>query len=316
MNEDRSILAAFRKARKAGVGAALATVVKVTGSSYRRPGAKMLITADGEISGSVSGGCLERDLIRRAHWAIDRSEPQMIRYDSRIDGDEVEPAREIQTPGPGCGGVIEVFVNPAPDEHLASLERAHRERRRIAFPIVLPGGESYLDILSPPVSLILFGAGQDAVAAARIAQEIGWQTRVVNCRSSLPLPRPLFGEVDAFLSCDPDQILERVEIRPGSIAFVMTHNYEHDRAILRQIVVRPVRYIGLLGPRARSERLLAEIAEERIPIPTDLIHFPMGLDIGGETPQAIALSALAEALAVLSGRKGGFLRERPGPIHG
>jgi xanthine dehydrogenase accessory factor len=316
MNENRSILAAFKKAKQAGVAAALATVVKVTGSAYRRPGAKMLITADGEISGSISGGCLERDLIRRARRAMDRLEPTMVRYDTRGDGDEDENALRIQSGGLGCEGVIEIFINPAPDEHLASLERAHRERQNVEFPVVLPDGEEFRDVLSPPVSLIIFGAGHDAVPMARLAQAIGWQTTIVDCRSSFSMPRRLFGDVGAFISCDPERILERVEIPSESLAFLMTHNYEHDRAILKQIVGHPLKYIGLLGPRARSERLLSEIEKEKIRIPSDRLHFPMGLDIGGETPQAIALSALAEAQAVLSGRKGEFLRERPGPIHG
>lgn len=316
MNEDRAILAKFNEARQTGLAVALATIVTVTGSSYRRPGAKMLITENGEISGSISGGCLERDLIRRALQAIDTSEPALIHYDTRADRDDDESESLIQSAGLGCEGVIEIFINPAPDAHLGSLERAHREMQSFEFSNVLPDGKEFLDLLSPPISLIIFGAGHDAIPMVRLAHEIGWDTTLVDCHSSFPAPRRLFGDVTGFISCDPEQILERVKIRSESPGFLMTHNYAHDRAILKQIFRKPMKYLGLLGPRTRSERLLAEIKKENIRIPSEILHFPMGLDIGGDTPQAIAFSALAAAQAFLSGRKGGFLSERQGPIHG
>ena len=316
MNENKLILSKFKEARQAGVAAALATIVKVTGSSFRRSGAKMLITSNGDISGSVSGGCLERDLIRRAVQAIDKLEPMLIHYDTRADRDDNEDETLIQSAGTGCEGVIDIFINPVPEVHLTSLESAHCGKKNVEFSIVLPNGEKFRDILFPPVGLIVFGAGHDAIPLVRLAGEIGWETTVVDCHSSFPMPRRLFDKVDEFISCDPGQILDCVELTSESIGFLMTHNYEHDRIILKQIFKHPIKYLGMLGPRARSERLLSEIERENIRIPWETLHFPMGLDIGGDTPQAVALSALAEAQAVLSGRKGGFLSERKGPIHG
>lgn len=316
MNENRLILEAFERSKKTGVGAALATIVRTTGSSYRRPGAKMLVSEDGEITGALSGGCLERDLIQRARWAILRSEPKVVRYDTRFDAeDEIETV--IQTTGLGCGGTIDIFINPAPDEHLRALENSFFGDETIAHLIALPDGTEFRDPLVPPTQLLIFGAGHDAVPLSRFALEMGWAITVVDSRSSYPVPKRLFGEARQLISCPADQLVQRVRITDRSVIVLMTHNFDHDRLILKQISDQQVqfRYLGLLGPRSRAERLFSELEKENVSLPADRIFYPAGLDIGGETPEAIALAILAEAQAVLSGRKGGFLRESSGPIH-
>jgi xanthine/CO dehydrogenase XdhC/CoxF family maturation factor len=313
LNEARSLLVSYKEARKTGIPSALATVVRVTGSSYRQPGAKLLVTGTGELTGSVSGGCLERDLVRQALLAIENSTPALVRYDSRADADEAEWNLPVTTIGSGCEGIVEIFIDPDPVKHLAALESACVERKKGEHVLYLPDGSVFKDILSPPVPLFIFGAGPDAVPMARLAGEIGWETTVVDLRSSLPVPRRLFGKIARIVSCAPDQVAGRIEIGPDSVLFVMTHNYHHDLAVLRLVIDLPVLYLGLLGPRSRSEKLLSEL--ETATTGKKPLHFPMGLDIGGDTPQAVALSALAEAQAVLNGKKGGFLALRKGSIH-
>jgi len=314
MNENRLLLEFYKEARRSDTSAALVTVTRVTGSSYRRPGAKMLVTAKGNIAGSVSGGCLERDIVRRALLAIEQSEPALVRYDTHSDNQEDEPAFPVTTIALGCEGIVDIFINPWPEKHLAAIEAACANKKKTEYVIYLPDGSVYRDYLAPPVSLFIFGAGPDAVPMARVAREIGWEITVVDFRSSLPVSRRLFGEVERYLLSSPDQFLTQVEIGPDSILFIMTHNFHHDLAVLRQVIDLPAGYIGLLGPRSRSEKLLSEL--KRKASGSKALSFPMGLDIGGDNPQTVALSALAEAVAVINGKEGGFLAHRKGPIHG
>ncbi|MFI5303356.1 MAG: XdhC family protein [Nitrospiria bacterium] len=314
MNEHRTILTAYERARTKGVRAALVTIVNVLGSSYRRPGAKMLITEEGDISCAISGGCLERDVIQRACWAIHHSQARIVRYDTRVEGFDEQDSL-IQSAGLGCEGIIDVFIDPAPEAHLKAIEFAECGRQTVEYTIALPDGTAFQDVLVPPVNLIIFGAGHDAVPVSRLSLELGWDTTVVDCRSAFPAPKQLFNAVTHFISCPLENLMERMRIPNESAMLIMTHNYEHDRLILKQIVGHPVKYIGLLGPRLRGARLLSDLNTEGIPALFDRIYFPTGLDIGAETPQAIALAMLAEVQAVLAGKEGGFLRKKTEPIH-
>jgi xanthine/CO dehydrogenase XdhC/CoxF family maturation factor len=315
------ILKAYAVARERGLKCALATVVRITGSSFRTVGAKMLITEEGEISGSVSGGCLERDLIRRAILAMRTSERRVIRYDTRADVNDDNDGGGgsgalIQSAGLGCEGVIEIFLDSRPEESMHAIKRVLNEGGVIRVPLEIEGGERFEDVLTPPVRWTIFGAGHSALAVARLARELGWNTTVVDCRSAFPIPKKFFAECsDRFLQCEPERILEHLSLTPECLAVLMTHNYEHDRLILERVLPLSLRYVGLLGPRKRSERLLGELEESGLRFTRSGLRFPVGLDIGGDGPAAIALSILAEAQAVLSGRAGGALGTRAGPIH-
>jgi xanthine/CO dehydrogenase XdhC/CoxF family maturation factor len=165
----------------------------------------------------------------------------------------------------------------------------------------------------PAPELVIFGAGHDAVSMVNLAQELGWQTTVVDCRSSFQVPRRLFHRADRYFVADPAQLPAQIPLNRDSLVILMTHHFEHDRALLRQILPHHPKYVGILGPKVRAVKLLAELGA---PLQAEALHYPMGLDIGGDTPHAVALSALAEIQAVLSGRRAGFLRDRSGPIHG
>jgi xanthine/CO dehydrogenase XdhC/CoxF family maturation factor len=319
MNETQSIIKFWKLSREASQPVkkfALATVVRVQGSSYRRPGAKMLITEEGRVVGCVSGGCLERDLIRRAMDAIASQTPKLLRYDTRSDSEDDEAETYVKTVGLGCEGVIEIFLNPAPETQLKFLENSLRESATTSLSLPLPDGTEYVDVLKPIQKLMIFGAGHDAVPLVEIANLLGWQTTVVDCRSAFPTPRTFFAKADYFIKSEPDQAVNRVEVSEGTVVVTMTHNYEHDRMIIREILKKkqPI-YLGMLGPKVRSERLVQSLEAEGVPLVRDHLYYPVGLDIGGNSPESIALSIAAEIQAVLSNRDGSHLKNRVGSIY-
>ncbi len=175
----------------------------------------------------------------------------------------------------------------------------------------------FLETIIPPTPLIICGANHDAAPLARLATSVGWQVTIVDPWVGSP-PRPeRFPGAEVVLCCAPADLSARLPIEEGSFAVVMSHNVAHDAAFLAALLPTPVSYIGLLGPRRRTERLLATLREtgSTAPHDDDRLHAPVGLDIGAEDPDTIALSILAEMLAVKSGREAGFLRESPHPIH-
>ena len=320
--EIRLILAAYAEASARGARCALATVVNVEGSSYRRPGARMLLTDDGQIMGCVSGGCLERDLVQRAGVLRSSAPPAqsalLIRYDTRDD----LPEGELSV-GLGCNGLVDIWLEllPLDGKHtvLGRLGELLREKRAGAVVVRnAEGAELLTENFSPPTPWVLFGAGQDAIPMARFASELGWEVTVVDCRSSLPMPRASFAEIAEHVTATPETACAKVELSPATCAIVMTHNFDHDLEILARLIPSPARYIGMLGPRKRAERLLSELASRGLRF-TDAqlarLHAPVGLDIGAETPEEIALSVVAEVRARLSDRAAIPLRERAGPIH-
>jgi len=172
-------------------------------------------------------------------------------------------------------------------------------------------------VIRPPPRLLVFGAGPDAVPVVRIASELGWDVIVVDWRPAYAR-RESFPEASDVLLCEAERVGERVEVDETSAALVMTHHYLHDRSLLRFLLPSPIRFIGILGPRRRTESLLGELREEGAsftPQQLERLHGPAGLDIGAESPEQIALALIAEIQAVLAGRTGGWLCERKGPIH-
>jgi xanthine dehydrogenase accessory factor len=314
MNENRSIIQFYK--RDPQVRYALATVVRVFGSSYRSPGAKMIVSESGEISGSISGGCLERDLIRRAIDSFRHDQSTLIRYDTRAEADDDAGEFLVQSAGLGCEGVIEIFLEPNPARHVSAIEHCLSENRAVDFELALPDGEIYLDQIQPPHQLTLFGAGPDIIPMIDIGHALGWELSVVDCKSAFPVPRRLFNKADKIYSLPPEGILGSLTFDSQSLVALMTHNYEHDRIILEQLAELPaLKYLGILGPKVRGEKLLKELNESGKKLSAQHIHFPIGLDIGAENSQAIALSVFAEMQSILSERSGAFLKDRKNAIH-
>lgn len=328
MNELRAIVREGRAALAAGQAAVLATVVGVRGSSYRRPGARMLVTSEGWRAGSISGGCLEADVSRQAAFLVANGRAVVRTYDTSDDAG----ARL------GCGGEVEVLLEPLGDgaflEVLARVAEGRQtlslrtalEGRAGAREVRLDGGlvwrssdaplegqRCFEETLTPSPKLVLVGAGHDALPVARLAEELGWSVDVYDWRPGLLTPAR-FPTADARVTCPPDDLPARLRIEPGCVAVVMAHHLDYDAAALA-VLLRDegVRCVGLLGPRHRSAQVVALVdakGPRLTPAHRARLRAPVGLDLGAEGPAAIALSILAEAQAVLSGREGGALSRR------
>jgi xanthine dehydrogenase accessory factor len=339
VSETDEILDAAAALAASGQPMALATVVSVRGSSYRRPGARLLVPATGRPIGLISGGCLEEEAARLARQAIELDAPVLVTIDHSAEGDELWGS------GLGCRGVIELLAEPpslaegtlaalraARDDgratfHLTGLDGSRRvlsatdaeglgERSARAAlhgrPTVI--GDAVLDPILPPLQLVICGAGPDAAPLAGAGLRQGWRVDVVDPRRSFLRPDRFPGA--RLLDAMPVAAAEATGAGPWTAAVVMSHDFHRDAAFLGAFLGRGLPYLGVLGPRDRTDRLLAELASP--PDEADLValHAPAGLDIGADGSEQVAAAIVSEVLAVLHGRSGGFLRSQAGPIHG
>lgn len=370
MKEIKAIIKAYDEADKTSVGLALATVVRVEGSSYRRTGARMLIMDNGVWVGGISGGCLEGDALKRAQLAIRKSTPTLITYDTT----ENDPY-QIGV-GLGCNGVIDVLLTPLnvsdennPVEVLKRCVDASRETHVLVTITKLSGewgnvtegqvikytsvqglnvlgdgsaiqelnravseqifiGHSapyyleladgrklgcFIEILPPEISMVLMGHQYDVYPLSRLIKEMGWRLTIVAEPQKInPHIVTIADEVVAPAN------FQNIFIDNYTAIILMAHDYKTDKNNLPKALATAAPYIGMLGPRKRSEKIWRELTEEDGISPNedmDRIHAPVGLDIGAVSPEEIALSLIAEVKAALSGRDGTFLRLRPTVIH-
>lgn len=178
--------------------------------------------------------------------------------------------------------------------------------------------EALIEYIKPPLPLFIFGAGADAIPLARMAKDLGWIVTVVDHRPAF-LNTVNFPTADQFVLARPEEVAQKITLNSDAVAVVLTHDLSHDLQILRTLLPSKASYVGLLGPSKRAKLLLEKLKETGF-IPTSQqlsrFHAPVGLNIGAESPEEIALSILSEIQAFLNGRSGGFLRDHPGPIHG
>jgi xanthine dehydrogenase accessory factor len=341
---------------------AIATVVRVHGSSYRSPGARMLITDDGRWVGSISGGCLEGDALRKARLVMRDQQAQLITYDTR------EESNQQLGIGLGCNGVIDVLIQPLAQalpiiEHVVAREqplalatrldeegrgdsllmtetgevlraltentlaqrlttelRSLFEHKKSAVASVIleqQSHEFFLEYIQPTLRLILFGAGFDARPVSQLAASLGWRVEVTD--ECVPHIAPVFfPTADKLWLCQREWVDRDFAITPYTACVLMSHNYDYDRDVLKKVLRSPAPYIGLLGPRMRFNKMVAELEQQGIQLSAaDLhrIHSPIGLDIGAEAPDEIAVSIIAEIQSKFANRSGGFLKYHSGPIH-
>ncbi|MBW4661809.1 MAG: XdhC family protein [Drouetiella hepatica Uher 2000/2452] len=177
--------------------------------------------------------------------------------------------------------------------------------------------EVLIEVIHPPVPLLIFGAGYDAIPVVQLAKQLGWHVTVIDHRSTYAT-RDRFLQADKIIVCHPDELEANLTLNSRTIAVVMTHHYLHDRTLLRTLLPSPIRYLGVLGPKQRTQQLLEDLHIEGF-APTHVqqqrLHYPVGLDIGAETAEEIALAIVAEIQAVLTKHIGGMLRDRKAPIH-
>jgi xanthine dehydrogenase accessory factor len=326
------------RTRKNAEGAVLATIVKASGSSYRRAGAHMLILHNGEVVGSISGGCLEQDVIANAAKVRTRGTPLLLSYDTTKEEDVLFGV------GLGCNGVIEVWLEPLKDatpmldfcENLfekgesgvvdttfrgpnaGSRTFLHDTSKFTASTTETDedGNETFFEVLQPPVQMFIFGAGYDAIPLASFAKQLGYRVCVVDRRPAYAT-RQRFPDVDE-VAVKAASDLPTIGITKRTAAVVMSHHYLSDRDYLNALLPLPLTYLGLMGPRRRAEKMLQELREAGTLVGDEhlqKLHNPIGLDIGAEGPEEIALSILSEIRAVFADHGGGLLREKKGPIH-
>lgn len=370
MKELQKIVNEAEAARAAGKSLALATVVGIEGSAYRLPGARMLIVDGKWIAGSISGGCLEDDVVMRAREVVANDRAVVTTYDTTSDDDIVFGV------GLGCKGVITVLIEPvrrvgAGVDFVAFAKSCIEERvPGIAATVIRTEGETeaavgsrmvmrsgtlqssvadreldaeirttlreheqgtsllrviheeraaliFVERVDPPTPLVIFGAGHDAMPVARLAKDLGWHVTLVDHRPAYASPER-FPEADRIVQGSPREAATQLTLDSETLALVMTHNYLRDLELLQLLLPSPVRYLGLLGPRRRTDQLLGDLKEKGI-VPAheqlNRLYAPVGLDIGSEGPAEVAMSILAEMQAVMTRHRGGHLRERKQPIH-
>ena len=370
MKEIRSIIAAYDALDKELTSAALATVVRVEGSSYRRTGARMLVMDNGNWVGGISGGCLEGDALKRARLAITKSVSTLVTYDTTEDD-----SHQIGV-GLGCNGIIDVLFTPLifsdknnPVEILKSCLQEDRKSHILISITHLEGDweklkagdiihyqnhsslsiflnqslieeilnsinhqiaenkssnisfytddqkkiELFVEIVNPEISVIIMGHQYDIYPLCNLLNQIGWRINII--ADLQKLKGEIFNIADKVTTIDQ---VSSLPIDEFTAIILMSHDYKTDKNNLPIALATPAPYIGMLGPRIRSEKIWKELADEGNPInenDLDRIHAPIGLDIGAITPDEIALSLVAEIRASLSGREGGFLRLRKTSIH-
>ena len=291
MKEIRDILRLFERHR--GEPLALATLVASRGSSYRRPGARMLICADGTTAGSLSGGCLEEEVVRRAHDVLRNRTPELMSFDTRLRF--------------GCNGSIDIFVEKAHPDFLEQLA-ANFSGRRTCRAVTVYSGENlgtriirsdepipagaFVQEIEPAIRLLIFGEGPDSVPLRAFAEILGWEVYDID---------------------QPTELASQADSRTAAI--IKSHNYGRDFAALCQLLKLDLPYVGLLGPRKRRDQLLNAVLDEGVAIDAE-VFAPAGLDLGAETPEELALALVAEIQATFAGASAEPLRDRKAPIHG
>ncbi|MBE8991726.1 XdhC family protein [Nostoc sp. LEGE 12450] len=372
MNELQAILEGFESSQESGEITFLATVVKTQGSTYRRPGAKMLMTKTGRTIGTISAGCLENDVFEYTQQRMSDGKPILVTYDRTASEDILWGF------GLGCNGVVQVLIErlerkSIPNAIAFTQECFHKKHlgiiatvfafegevdvelgsRLLLYPngkivtdikdqyliqslsadaqaafvnqkssvnnyqLPLGSAEVFIEVIHPPTPLVIFGAGYGAVPVAKFAQALGWDVTVVDCRANETTRARFPLACDVILS-NRDIIHKHIFIDVQTIAVVMTHNYLDDLEILKMMLPSPARYIGVLGTKYRTERLLEDLSIKGI-VPTseqlNRLYSPVGIDIGAETPEEIAIAIIAEIQAVLRNRNSNFLKNRNQPIH-
>ncbi len=339
-----------------GRRAAMATVVQIEGSAYRRPGAKLLVEESGATRGGVSGGCLEADVREIAMNVMREGRPRIRHYETGADD------RTVWGLGLGCNGSVDIFVQPATSPDTLNVARSvrtllagdapfavstlvrgpaaplgrmlvtrdgppagstgapglDREIARRAEALLEAGASKCYDIEPagvftevhiPPPRLVICGAGDDAICLSAYASQVGFRVTVIDHRPAY-LTRDRFPDAERIERRAADG-LEGLPLGPRTHLVVMTHSFAHDREWIRHLLRTDAPYIGLLGPRARKDEILDQIDA----MGTDRLFAPVGLDLGADGPEQVAVSILAELLAVRAASAPHHLREKDGVIH-
>lgn len=337
-HEFKTILKTYLEAQKIGLKGVMATVVYLEGSSYRKPGVRMLVLENGNMVGAVSGGCVEKDIVRQSQEVFATGEPKMMQYDGRYRL--------------GCEGVLHILLEPfSPHETCVDLlnevfktrqdfiltskylkEEGFNEQlgsyltlagkkfnlsgKLNGFKVTEDSLFQFEQLMKPCFKLLIFGGEHDAVVLCKMTSQLGWEVGIVTPPSESKTKED-FPEAVYFASTDVE-LLDLNFIDKETSIVVMSHNFSHDLKYLKVLSNYPFAYLGLLGPTKRREKLLSQLLEFAPEIESEFlerIHGPAGLDIGAETPQEIALSILSEILSVTRNKKPISLKDKKAGIH-
>lgn len=369
MKELQLIIQAYEFAKSESQQVALATVVKVDGSAYRRPGARMLVTQDGQLTGAISGGCLEGDALRKAQAVIFQQKSMLVTYDTTDEDDQKFGV------GLGCNGIIHVLIEPIDfedSENPVELIRFALSDRQTALlltlfsvkhskseqigTVLLQKGESrrgnwqkritdprltelldseiqtfgansdirnypehqevsvFFELLKPAPRILLFGAGNDTQPLAKMAEILGFELVLIDGRKNLATDAR-FPSAKRIIQGAAEEVMDEVETDLHTVALLMTHNFEYEAVVLERLQSSMIPYIGILGPKRKTEKLIQRLALKGVEVAEDNIYAPVGIEIGAESSEEIALSILAEIKAVLNRKQPIYLRDKDGPIH-
>jgi len=303
----------------------LATLVEVRGSSYRRTGARRLIFSGPKTLGSISGGCLETDLDTRARQLLESSKIRdTVIYDTTSENDLVWGV------GTGCHGVVKIFLEklfriPSWAKEVVAAAQNRRPIRltthfgpdtgevgtRIGNKSEKSSSSEYSEVVYPCPQLIIFGAGDDAKPLSSLTHQLGWTTRLCDPRPEFARPER-FPEADSVTCLPAERAAAAFPWDDWTAAVVMTHHYRFDLPLLQTLIPLNLPYLGLLGPRERGVRLIEDAGFDQT---GNKVRSPVGLDLGGDGPEAVGLAIVAEIQAVFHQRSGRPLHQRNAPIH-
>ena len=333
-HELKRIFQDYTENKQLGLRSVLATVVALDGSSYRRPGVRMLIREDGKMTGAVSGGCVEKEVIRQSATVFSTSNPKMMTYDGRYRL--------------GCEGILYILIEPfepntallqafkqtiASRHHFSLVsyfkkEYGNHEGLGSVFSLdgsdfelqkerkTLGSNKVFEQIMKPCFKLLIIGGEHDSVRLSQLALNMGWEVTV----STVPNEGKIiddFPGIDELWNVEPLELPAR-KVDAQTALILMTHSYVKDLKYLLALKDTRPAYFGLLGPSKRREKLFGEFIELYPDVEVDFfeqIHGPAGINIGAETPEEIAIAILSEILAVVRNQEPMLLKDKTTGIH-
>jgi len=369
MKELQQIIKAFENSLSKNQKTALATVVKVDGSAYRRPGARMLVTEDGELTGAISGGCLEGDALRKAQSVIFQQKSMLVTYDTTDEDDQKFGI------GLGCNGIIQILIEPINAEEknnpitllktaLSDRENSilvtlfslkHARSSQIGTKLLFKNGDIFgnseeldpdlnqiikdevknvlnleknliksypaaddihifFEKIKAPVHVLLFGAGNDTIPISKMANLLGWELTLIDGRKNYATPER-FPYASPIIVAPANEVKDKIQHDTNTVALLMTHNFEYEAMVLPELLKLNLPYIGILGPKKKTIKLLERLALQGIEMDASHVFGPIGLDLGAEGSEEIALAITSEIKTVLSKKSIMHLRDKSGPIH-
>ncbi|GAB5400557.1 MAG: XdhC family protein [Aureisphaera sp.] len=334
LHELNEIISSAHQAKRSGIRCAFVSVVALNGSSYRRPGVRMLVREDGVMVGAVSGGCVEKEVRNQAQSVLTDGQSKLMLYDGRVRL--------------GCEGILYILIEPFMPEngffeafreqqesrspfHIESFfstKEAHRfyggsqfifsqkESYKLSEFEVNPKLDKFTQHVKEAFRLIIVGSEHDAVQLTKYAALTGWEVLVVAPPDD-PKSIAHFPGAKKYLGIDEKEF-SKLSFDPQTAVVLMAHSFVKDLKYLSALMDKQLSYIALLGPKKRRERLLNELLDQHGDLSDaflDAIHGPAGINIGAETAQEISISILAEILTVFRNEKPVSLKDKTGSIH-